>query len=283
MTKKSYKLAATTPPPTSVSADRELLPDLISQVTIQSRRTNHYLIVLRHLLRSVVVVVLQKLNLHGNRMIYLLVSSGVEPSKPRDRPPSGRAIGRERKPAVVSAPASVFPYVANSGVRRRGRPKRVDAGASSVAPPPQPNNNGSVARLGLMLRRTEPGYYPWQYGLLTWVHSSETFVGDLVDLVKYFGHIKIQVTEKEDTILVQDLITVKQCKAKEIVDVLKAQVGGIENQVAVQAIYELEELTRETTDELQHLEEVQPAGQHPEGHGQGHAQSEAEYMQEALF
>lgn len=67
------------------------------------------------------------------------VSGGVETVKRRGRPPSGRAAGRERKPIVVSAPASVFPYVANGGVRRRGRPKRVDAGVTSSVAPPPPN------------------------------------------------------------------------------------------------------------------------------------------------
>lgn len=67
------------------------------------------------------------------------VSGDVETVKRRGRPPSGRAAGRERKPTVVSAPVSVFPYVANGSVRRRGRPKRVEAGASSVAPPPPLN------------------------------------------------------------------------------------------------------------------------------------------------
>lgn len=72
------------------------------------------------------------------------VSGGGEIVKRRGRPPSGRAAGRERKPTVVSAPVSVIPYVPNGGVRRRGRPKRVDAGASSVAPSPLPPNAESV-------------------------------------------------------------------------------------------------------------------------------------------
>ena len=77
------------------------------------------------------------------------VSGGEEIAKRRGRPPSGRAAGRERKPAVVSAPVSVFPYVANGGVRRRGRPKRIDAGASSVAPPPKAEDGGEqVAKRG---------------------------------------------------------------------------------------------------------------------------------------
>lgn len=81
----------------------------------------------------------------------------------------------------------------------------------------------------------------------------------------------------------------QQEKAKEIVYTLKAEVGGSGNQAVVQAIQALEELTVTTTEEPQHMEEVQPGEQHhgfelePEGHGQGQAQTEAEAMQEALF
>ncbi|CAH8380840.1 unnamed protein product [Eruca vesicaria subsp. sativa] len=105
------------------------------------RTTNYYQIFLHHLLRSVVVVVLQKekptwehnelpvsrpekqLQLHAQLQplirrprsrsrkdgalptLRAYVSGGVDVPKQRGRPPSRRAAGRERKPAVVSAPA----------------------------------------------------------------------------------------------------------------------------------------------------------------------------------
>lgn len=81
----------------------------------------------------------------------------------------------------------------------------------------------------------------------------------------------------------------QQEKAKEIVNVLKAEVGGSYNQAVVQAIHDLEELTvtkREATEEPRH---VQPDEHHfenepqPEGHGYGQVQTETEAMQEALF
>lgn len=78
----------------------------------------------------------------------------------------------------------------------------------------------------------------------------------------------------------------QQAKAKDIVTVLKAEIGGSGNQAVVQAIQDLEGLT-ETTNEPQHMVEVQPEEEHaepePEGQGQGLAQTEAEAMQEALF
>lgn len=96
----------------------------------------------------------------------------------------------------------------------------------------------------------------------------------------------------------------QQEKAKRVVEVLKAEMVGIENQAVVQAIQDLEELTvttMETTDEpQQHMEAMQPYEHHhpeiePEGQGQAQmqpgehhpeteqAQTEAEAMQEALF
>lgn len=83
----------------------------------------------------------------------------------------------------------------------------------------------------------------------------------------------------------------QQARAKDIVVVLKAEIGGTENQAVVRAIQSLEELT-ETTDEPQHMvEEAQADDEHPEtgpepegqGGQQGLAQTEAEAMQEALF
>lgn len=76
------------------------------------------------------------------------VSGGSEIAKRRGRPPSGRAAGRERKPAVVSAPVSLIPYVANGGVRRRGRPKRVDAGALPPPPKAEVGGGSQVAKRG---------------------------------------------------------------------------------------------------------------------------------------
>lgn len=84
----------------------------------------------------------------------------------------------------------------------------------------------------------------------------------------------------------------QQEKAKEIVNVLKAEVGGSDNQAVVQAIHDLEELTvtkRETAEEPRYMEDVQPDELYfenepqPDGHGQGQVQTEAEAMQEALF
>ncbi|KAG7594587.1 hypothetical protein ISN45_Aa01g033330 [Arabidopsis thaliana x Arabidopsis arenosa] len=87
----------------------------------------------------------------------------------------------------------------------------------------------------------------------------------------------------------------QQARAKDIVTVLKAEIGGTENQAVVQAIQDLEGTTgttTETTNKPQHMEEVQlPDEEHPEtepepvgqGQGQGQTQTEAEAMQEALF
>ncbi|KAL0723149.1 hypothetical protein Bca4012_037748 [Brassica carinata] len=193
------------------------------------------------------------------------VPSGEEIAKRRGRPPSGRAAGRERKPTVVSAPASVFPYVANGGVRRRGRPKRIDAGASSVAPLPKADGGGEqVAKRG----RGRPP--------------------------KIGGVIRKAMKPKRGYFRTGRPVgrPRKQEKAKEIVYVLKAEVGGSDNRAVVQAIHDLEELTvtkRVTTEEPRHMEDVQPDEQHfenepqAEGHGQGHVQTETEAMQEALF
>jgi hypothetical protein len=93
-----------------------------------------------------------------------------------------------------------------------------------------------------------------------------------------------------------------QEKAKRVVDVLKAEMVGKENQAVAQAIQDLEELTvttMETTEEpQQHMVAVQPDEHHPEAEpeamqeahhpetepeGHGQSQTEAEAMQEALF
>jgi hypothetical protein len=76
-----------------------------------------------------------------------------------------------------------------------------------------------------------------------------------------------------------------QARAKDIVIVLKSEIGGSGNQAVVQAIQDLEGIA-ETTNEPKHMEEVQlPDEEHletePEAEGQG--QTEAEAMQEALF
>ncbi|CAH8300185.1 unnamed protein product [Eruca vesicaria subsp. sativa] len=213
------------------------------------------------------------------------VSVGAEIAKRRGRPPSGRAAGRERKPAVVSAPASVFPLVANGGggggVRRRGRPKRVDAAAA--LPPKADGGVGSQVaakrgrgrppKIGGVVRKPmkpKRGYF--RTG-------------------KPVGRPRKNAASRQQDIGYGELkkkFELFQEKAKEIVNVLKAEVGGIENQAVVQAIHALEELTAattETTEEPWHMEEVQPDvqqpgnEQEPEGHGQGLAQT----MQEALF
>lgn len=92
-----------------------------------------------------------------------------------------------------------------------------------------------------------------------------------------------------------DVSFMQQARAKDIVIVLKSEMGGSGNQAVVQAIQDLEGLTvstTETTNEPQHMDIAQlPDEEHPEtepeaegqGQGQGHAQTEAEAMQEALF
>ncbi|CAN6882877.1 unnamed protein product [Brassica oleracea var. botrytis] len=218
------------------------------------------------------------------------VSGGEEIAKRRGRPPSGRAAGRERKPAVVSAPVSVFPYVANGGVRRRGRPKRIDAGASSVAPPPKAEGvgeqvakrgRGRPPKIGGVIRKAmkpKRGYFRTgrPVGRPRKNAASKGASGQQ-DIS--FGELKKK-------------FELFQEKAKEIVNVLKAEVGGSDNQAVVQAIHDLEELTvtkRETTEEPRHMEDVQPDELYfenepqPDGHGQGQVQTETEAMQEALF
>ncbi|KAG5397367.1 hypothetical protein IGI04_019181 [Brassica rapa subsp. trilocularis] len=214
------------------------------------------------------------------------VPGGEEIAKRRGRPPSGRAAGRERKPAVVSAPVSVFPYV----VRRRGRPKRLDAGASSVAPPPKADGGGEQVakrgrgrppKIGGVIRKAmkpKRGYFRTgrPVGRPRKNAASKGASGQQ-DIS--FGELKKK-------------FELFQEKAKEIVNVLKAEVGGSDNQAVVQAIHDLEELTvtkRETTEEPRHMEDVQPDELYfenepqPDGHGQGQLQTETEAMQEALF
>ncbi|XP_048636319.1 COPII coat assembly protein SEC16-like [Brassica napus] len=218
------------------------------------------------------------------------VSGGEEIAKRRGRPPSGRAAGRERKPAVVPAPVSVFPYVANGGVRRRGRPKRLDAGASSVAPPPKAEGGGEQVakrgrgrppKIGGVIRKAmkpKRGYFRTgrPVGRPRKNAASKGASGQQ-DIS--FGELKKK-------------FELFQEKAKEIVNVLKAEVGGSDNQAVVQAIHDLEELTvtkRETTEEPRHMEDVQPDELYfenepqPDGHGHGQVQTETEAMQEALF
>uniref|UniRef100_A0A1J3FQW4 HMG-Y-related protein A n=1 Tax=Noccaea caerulescens TaxID=107243 RepID=A0A1J3FQW4_NOCCA len=232
-------------------------------------------------------------------------SGGMEIAKRRGRPPSGRAAGRERKPAVVSAPVSVYPYVANGGVRRRGRPRRVDAGASSVAAaaPPPPNaviggeqvvvakrGRGRPPKIGGVIRKPlKRGYFRTgrpvgrpRKNVASKEASGQQAVG--------YGELK------KNFELFQE-------KAKRVVEVLKAEMVGKENQAVVQAIQDLEELTvttMETTDEpQQHMEAMQADEHHPETEPEGlgqaqmqpgehhpeteQAQTEAEAMQEALF
>ncbi|EOA40302.1 hypothetical protein CARUB_v10009029mg [Capsella rubella] len=222
------------------------------------------------------------------------VSSGVETVKRRGRPPSGRAAGRERKPTVVSAPVSVFPYVANGGVRRRGRPKRVDAGASSVAPPPPPISGGE----GVAVKKRGRGRPPKIGGVIRKpMKPMRRFprTGRPVGRPR-----KIEVSkgasgqQDDDYGELKKKFELFQARAKDIVIVLKSEMGGSENQAVVQAIQDLEGLTvteTETTNEPQHMETVQQPDdeEHPEtepeaeGQGQTQAQTEAEAMQEALF
>uniref|UniRef100_M4ETX6 H15 domain-containing protein n=1 Tax=Brassica campestris TaxID=3711 RepID=M4ETX6_BRACM len=200
------------------------------------------------------------------------VPGGEEITKRRGRPPSGRAAGRERKPAVVSAPVSVFPYVANGGVRRRGRPKRTDAGASSVAPPPKAEGGGEQVakrgrgrppKIGGVIRKAmkpKRGYFRTGRPRKNAASKGASGQQDIS-----FGELKKK-------------FELFQEKAKEIVNVLKAEVGGSDNQAVVQAIHDLEELTvtkRETAEEPRYMEDVQPDELYfenepqPDGHGQG--------------
>ncbi|CAG7868205.1 unnamed protein product [Brassica rapa] len=213
------------------------------------------------------------------------VKTPVEAAKRRGRPPSGRAAGRERKPAVVSAPASVIPYVPNGGVRRRGRPKRVDAGASA----PKAEVGGSV-----VVAKRGRGRPPKVGGVVRKPMKPKR--GGYVRTGRPLGRPRKNAAAKGASRQqdigygeLQKKFELFQEKAKEIVNVLKAEVGGSGNHAVVQAIQALEELTVTTTEEPTHMEVVQPDEQHPgnelelEGHGQGQAQTEAEAMQEALF
>lgn len=215
------------------------------------------------------------------------VKTPVEAAKRRGRPPSGRAAGRERKPAVVSAPASVIPYVPNGGVRRRGRPKRVDAGAS--APKAEVGGSGSV-----VVAKRGRGRPPKVGGVVRKPMKPKR--GGYVRTGRPLGRPRKNAAAKGASRQqdigygeLQKKFELFQEKAKEIVNVLKAEVGGSGNHAVVQAIQALEELTVTTTEEPTHMEVVQPDEQHPgneqelEGHGQGQAQTEAEAMQEALF
>ncbi|KAG2305075.1 hypothetical protein Bca4012_064153 [Brassica carinata] len=221
------------------------------------------------------------------------VSGGAEIAKRRGRPPSGRAAGRERKPAVVSAPASVIPYVANGGVRRRGRPKRVDAGASSAALPPPPPPPKAEGGGGSQVAKRGRGRPPKIGGVMRKPMKPKR---GYIRTGKPLGRPRKNTASKGASTQ-QDIgygelkkkFEMFQEKAKDIVTVLKAEFGGSENQAVVQAIQSLEDLTVTTTEEPHHMEEVQPGEQHPgneqepEGHGHWQAQTEAEAMQEALF
>ncbi|KAJ4896555.1 high mobility group A5 [Raphanus sativus] len=224
-----------------------------------------------------------------------VVSGGEEIAKRRGRPPSGRAAGRQRKPALVSAPASVFPYVANGGggggggVRRRGRPKRIDAGASSVALAP-PNAVGGGGELVAKRGRGRP---PKIGGVIRKAMKPKrgySRTGRPVGRPRKNAASKGASGQQDISYgELKNKFELFQEKAKEIVNVLKAEVGGSYNQAVVQAIHDLEELTvtkREATEEPRH---VQPDEHHfenepqPEGHGYGQVQTETEAMQEALF
>ncbi|KAJ0229178.1 hypothetical protein HA466_0318470 [Hirschfeldia incana] len=224
------------------------------------------------------------------------VSGGEEIAKRRGRPPSGRAAGRERKPALVSAPASVFPYVTangGGGVRRRGRPKRIDAGAAAsssvVAPPPLPKAEGG----GEVVAKRGRGRPPKIGGVIKKAMKPKrgySRSGRPVGRPRKNAALKGASGQQDISYgELKQKFELFQEKAKEIVNVLKAEVGGSDNQAVVQAIHDLEELTvtkRETAEEPRH---VQPVEQHfenefqPEGHGHGQIQTETEAMQEALF
>lgn len=122
----------------------------------------------------------------------------------------------------------------------------------------------------------------------------ELFVSQLTNkntIWSSLGFIFFQIPKLSMLMLGFGLLFMQQAKAKDIVVLLKAGIGGGENQAVVQAIQLLEELTvtttMETTEEPQHMEEVQTDEEHPETEtepeGQGQAQTEAEAMQEALF
>ncbi|CAA0279265.1 unnamed protein product [Arabidopsis thaliana] len=218
------------------------------------------------------------------------VFGGVETVKRRGRPPSGRAAGRERKPIVVSAPASVFPYVANGGVRRRGRPKRVDAGgSSSVAPPPPPPTNVESGGEEVAVKKRGRGRPPKIGGV---IRKPMKPMRSFARTGKPVGRprknaVSVGASGRQDGDYgeLKKKFELFQARAKDIVIVLKSEIGGSGNQAVVQAIQDLEGIA-ETTNEPKHMEEVQlPDEEHletePEAEGQG--QTEAEAMQEALF
>ncbi|VVB00877.1 unnamed protein product [Arabis nemorensis] len=206
------------------------------------------------------------------------VSGGGETVKRRGRPPSGRAAGRERKPTVVSAPVSVIPYVANGGVRRRGRPKRVDAeSGGEVVAVVKRRGRGRPPKIGGIIRKPMKP------------KRSFSRTGKPLGRPR-----KSPVLRQQDGgyVELKKKFELFQARAKDIVVVLKAEIGGTENQAVVRAIQSLEELTVEEPQRPQHMvEEVQADDEHPEtgpepegqGGQQGQAQTEAEAMQEALF
>ncbi|KFK36079.1 hypothetical protein AALP_AA4G074700 [Arabis alpina] len=230
------------------------------------------------------------------------VSGGVETVKRRGRPPSGRAVGRERKPPVVSAPVSVsvIPYVANGGVRRRGRPKRVDAGVSTLAAPtllPQPivESGGPGGEEVAVVKRRGRGRPPKIGGVIRkHMKPKRNFARTGRPLGRPRKNpVSMGASGQQGGSYVQlkKKFELFQARAKDIVVALKDEIGGTDNQALVRAIQSLEELTVETIEEPQHMEEVHADDEHTEtepeaeGHGgqQGQAQTEAEAMQEALF
>ncbi|CAN8288504.1 unnamed protein product [Cochlearia groenlandica] len=256
------------------------------------------------------------------------VSSGVVGiAKRRGRPPSVRAAGRERKPTVVSASTSVIPYVANGGVRRRGRPRRVDMVASSVAPPANVESGGGDEVAGAVVAKRGRGR-PSRIGGV--IRKPMKPRGAYVRTGKPVGRPRKNAARKgvsgQQDIGYGELkkkLESFQEKAKDIVNVLRAEIGESENQAVVQALQNLEELTITTTTETtttttettttitttttetaptetteepqpqpqpQNIEEMETDEQHTEpeqeqaqAQEQGQAQTEAEAMQEALF
>ncbi|CAE5959653.1 unnamed protein product [Arabidopsis arenosa] len=218
------------------------------------------------------------------------VSAGVESVKRRGRPPSGRAVGRERKPIVVSAPASVFPYVANGGVRRRGRPKRVDAGGASSVAPPKPPPNAESGGEEVAVKKRGRGRPPKIGGV---IRKPMKPIRSFARTGRPLGRprknaVSVGASGRQDGDYgeLKKKFELFQARAKDIVIVLKSEIGGSGNQALVQAIQDLEGLTETTNEPQEHMQEVQlPDEEHPvtEPEPEGQGQTEAEAMQEALF
>ncbi|KFK39128.1 hypothetical protein AALP_AA3G204600 [Arabis alpina] len=232
--------------------------------------------------------------------------------KRRGRPPGRRAAGRQRKPNSVPQILSVFPYGAN-GVRRRGRPRRVETSGNTTvaaAPAPAPAGGETVpVAPGMKRGRGRP---PKIGGVINrLITKPKRGRGRPVGRPRKFAAGPVTATQDPAYGELKKKFDLFQEKAKEILNVLKAEVKS-DNEAVVRAIQDLEGLTVvETVEPPQAMEEVQPEEAAPptdaetqgetggeaqgetkgveqgqereEGAAPAQIQTEAEAMQEALF